>query len=416
MIVVGGTYNEQVTVPDHQELAGSGLRAAAALGPNRAKLVTAVDAGTSSLAASAAAAVGVPLDTVERDQPVGFRYFSPVTPPSIDGPSATHAAPLIADDDTVLAFGTVETGPRSLRARRLVVDPQRPRDLTGLDLEGMHADAITVLANARETRALARGTSDLASAARQVRAASRAVTVVVKDGARGCLVLTGDGDGSIARVGPYPTRSVWPLGSGDVFAAAYAHAWDQSAEPVEAARIASHSAAWWCGTRATVVAPQLFAGAPVGDLLEDVDGELVVPDDEPLVYLAAPFFTLADRWLVETCRSVLTGLGTRTFSPVHDVGPGGDEVAARDLEGLEDAQAVLALLDGWDPGTVYEVGWAHRKGLPVVGFLQGPSHEGTKMLVGTGAELHQDLSSALYRAVWAAHGHPLTPSRVTGRP
>jgi len=254
-----------------------------------------------------------------------------------------------------------------------------------------------------------------ASAARQVRAASGAVAVVVKDGARGCLVLTGDGDGILTRVGAYPTRSVWPLGSGDVFAAAYAHAWDQGAEPVEAARIASSSAAWRCGTRATVVPSRILAGASVGDVLEDAGAELVVPDDEPLVYLAAPFFTLADRWLVETCRGVLTGLGTRVFSPVHDVGPGGDEVAARDLEGLEGAQAVLALLDGWDPGTVYEVGWAHRTGLPVVGFIQGPSQEGTKMLVGTGAELHQDLSSALYRAVWAAHGHPLTPSRITGR-
>jgi hypothetical protein len=416
MIVVGGTYDEQVTVPDHRELAGSGLRAAAALGPSRAKLVTAVDADTAPLAASVAAALGVTLDTVERDQPVGFRYFSPVTPPSIDGPSATHTAPLIADDDTVLVFGTVETGPRSVRAGRLVVDPQRPRDLTGLDLVGLQADATTVIANAREARALAGGTTELASAARQVRAASGAIAVVVKDGARGCLVLTGDGDGSLTRVGPYPTRSVWPLGSGDVFAAAYTHAWDQDAEPVEAARIASSSAAWRCGTRATVVAPQVLAGAPVGDILEDAGGELVVPDDEPLVYLAAPFFTLADRWLVETCRGVLTGLGTHVFSPVHDVGTGGDEVAARDLEGLEGAQAVFALLDGWDPGTVYEVGWAHRMGLPVVGFIQGPSQEGTKMLVGTGAELHQDLSSALYRAAWAAQGHPLTPGRVTGRP
>jgi hypothetical protein len=415
MIIVGGTYDEQITVPNHQELAGSGLRAAAALGPNRAKLVTAVDARTAPLAASAGATLGVPLDTVERDQPVGFRYFSPVTPPLIDGPAASHAAPLIADDDTVVVFGTVETGPRSVRARRLVVDPQRPRDLTTLKLEGLQADATTVLANAREARALAGGVAPLASAARRVRTASKAVAVVIKDGARGCLVLTGDGDGTLTRVGPYPTRSVWPLGSGDVFAAAYAHAWDQGAEPVEAARIASSSAAWRCGTRATVVPRQLLAGAPVGDSLEDAGAELEVPDEEPLVYLAAPFFTLADRWLVETCRSVLIGLGARVFSPLHDVGVGGDEVAARDLEGLDGAQAVLALLDGWDPGTVYEVGWAHRMALPVVGFIQGPSHEGTKMLVGSGAELHQDLSSALYRAVWAAHGHPPIASRVGDR-
>ncbi|UWZ36406.1 nucleoside 2-deoxyribosyltransferase [Dactylosporangium roseum] len=351
---------------------------------------------------------------VERDQPVGFRYFSPVTAPVIDGPSAAHTAALSADDETVLAFGMVETGPRSIRARRLVVDPQRPRDLTRLDLTGLHADAVAVVANARETRALAGGIADLRAAARRVRGASGAVAVVVKDSARGCMVLTGDGEGTLTRVGPYPTRTVWPLGSGDVFAAAYAHAWDKGAEPVEAARIASSSAAWWSGTRATVVPHQVLGGAPVDEVLPDAGPELAVPDNDPLVYLAAPFFNLAERWLVETCRSVLIGLGAQVFSPLHDVGPGGDEVASRDLDGLDRAHAVFALLDGWDPGTVYEVGWAHRKGLPVVGFLQGPSHEGTKMLVGTCAELHQDLSSALYRAVWAAQGHPLTPSRVTG--
>ena len=268
------------------------------------------------------------------------------------------------------------------------------------------------MANAREARALAPTANNLTEVTRQILNSSGAMVVVVKDSARGCMVLTGPGS-SITRVGPYPTRSVWPLGSGDVFAAGYAWAWGKGADPVEAARVASSSAAWWCCTRTSRVPPEILAGTPVDQVLDDAAPELAPPDVPPLVYLAAPFFTLADRWLVETCRSVLLGLGADVFSPLHDVGPGGDEVAARDLDGLDRADAVLALLDGWDPGTVYEVGWAHRRGLPVVGFLQGAAQEGTKMLVGTGAELHQDLSSALYRAVWAAQGHPLRPSRVT---
>jgi hypothetical protein len=34
------------------------------------------------------------------------------------------------------------------------------------------------------------------------------------------------------------------------------------------------------------------------------------------------------------------------------------------------------------------------------------------MLVGTGAEIGADLSTALYRAVWAAHGLPITPAKT----
>jgi hypothetical protein len=49
VIIVGGTYDEQVTVPQHQELAGSGLRAAACLGPGQARLMTAMDEVTAPL-------------------------------------------------------------------------------------------------------------------------------------------------------------------------------------------------------------------------------------------------------------------------------------------------------------------------------------------------------------------------------
>ena len=232
--------------------------------------------------------------------------------------------------------------------------------------------------------------------------------MIVKDSARGCLVT--QRDGSVSRVGPYPTRSVWPLGSGDIFAAAYTHAWVNGADPLQAARVGSSGAAWWCATRSARLPAAILAGTPVCDLLPEASPELAIPDTAPLVYLAAPFFTLAERWLVETCRKVLWGLGADVFSPLHDVGFGGYEVAARDLEGLDRADVVLALLDGWDPGTLYEIGWAHRKGLPVVGFLDDSSDEGAKMLAGSGAELHKDLASALYRAVWAGQGHPLVPT------
>lgn len=410
MIIVGGTYGERVTVPGHAEDAsGSGMRAAAALGSGAARLITALDDRTAETAEVAAAALGVDRSVVPRDEPVRFNYFTPVSDPAIDGPAATHSEPLVGEDDTVLVFGMVEQGPRRIRARQLVIDPQRPRDLSHLSVEGLSWDRLAIVANARETAALAGGTSDVAHSGAKVLDRYAAETVVVKDAGRGCLVFTGDR--TPIRVGPHPTPSVWPLGSGDVFAAGFAHAWSAGADPVEAARVASNAAAWWCGSRRDTVPPEILAGRPVETLLPGAGPELTVAELRPAIYLAAPFFTLAERWLVETCRPVLRGLGAHVFSPLHDVGPGGDEVAARDLDGLRTSDAVLALLDGWDPGTVYEVGWAHRHDLPVVGFLNAEGHEGTKMLVGSGAELHSDLSSALYRAVWAALGCQLSPGR-----
>lgn len=411
MIVVGGTYAETVVCPAHSDDAsGSGMRAASALG-GTASLVSCADAATQEVGEAAAAAYQIEATFSERDQPVRFTYFTPVSDPSVDGPRARHTGTLTADDSTVLVFGMVERGRRDVRAARLVLDPQTPRELAAVDRDGLRADELAVVLNAAEARGVAGGNGNTADNAGVVMKEASANVVVVKDSGRGCVVLTRGGEP--VRVGPHPTRTVWPLGSGDVFAAGFAHAWGAGADPVEAARVASGSAAWWCATRRTVVPPELLAGTRrVGELLPDAGPELAVSDRAPTVYLAAPFFSLAERWLVETCRSVLAGLGAHVFSPLHDVGPGGDEVAAKDLAGLERCDSVLALLDGWDPGTVYEAGWAHRHGLPVVGFLNTPGHDGTKMLVGTGADVHVDLSSALYNAVWAGQGHVLSGVRV----
>lgn len=412
MIVVGGTYEEHVVVPAHHVIAGSGLRAAAALSAAvPVRLHTALDERGRVAAESSMATLGLEMLAVERDEPVAFRYFTPVSPPSVDGPAATHLSDIVADDDAVLVFGMVETGHREIRARRVVADPQRPRDLRVLDMHGIHADELAVVLNAGEARALIGDAVDLDQAAQQILTRTTAEVVVIKDSGRGCRVLQRGRDNPV-RVGPYPTRSVWPLGSGDVFAAGFAHAWGTGADPVEAARVASGCAAYWCGTRRSRLPAALLEGVPVSTVLNTAGPELIPPPAAPVVYLAGPFFSLSERWLVETSRAVLTGLGAAVFSPLHDVGVGGDEVAGPDLDGLRRADAVFALLDGWDPGTVYEVGWAHREDLPVVGFLNTPAHEGTKMLVGAGAELHDDLSSALYRAVWAAQGHRIDAGRV----
>jgi hypothetical protein len=267
---------------------------------------------------------------------------------------------------------------------------------------------LAIVANAREIAALAGTRKDTVTDATTVLRNYGAEVVVVKDSCRGCLVVTPDA--APIRVSPHPTPSVWPLGSGDVFAAGFAHAWGSGAAPPEAAHVASNSAAWWCGTQVKEVPPSILAGATVADALKGASPELRISEERPTLYLAAPFFTLAERWLVELCRDVLTDLGANVFSPLHDVGAGGIEVARQDLDGLEKSDAVFALLDGDDPGTLYEAGWAHGHDLPIVCFSNQASSSGAKMLVGTGAEIHADLSTALYRAVWAAYGLRLTSS------
>ena len=130
-----------------------------------------------------------------------------------------------------------------------------------------------------------------------------------------------------------------------------------------------------------------------------------VPNTDARIYLAGPFFTAAERWLIEQAREGLLDLGVGVFSPLHDVGLGGDEVARDDLEGLKTSDGVLALLDGADPGTLFEIGWARHAGVPVVAFSASPDSSHWTMLRGTNCEVLHDFPTAAYRAGWAAMQH-----------
>jgi hypothetical protein len=182
-----------------------------------------------------------------------------------------------------------------------------------------------------------------------------------------------------------------------VFAAAFAWLWGKEmATPVEAARSAGAATARWA-TQRDSEDPLSFGTTEVS--LQELD-----PEPKANVYLAGPFFDLGQRWLVDLLADAIGGLGAEVFSPWHEVGVGGQEVAAEDIEGLERSNVVLALLDGADAGTMFEVGYATAKGIPVVGYAERQDTEGWKMLKGTGAEIHTDLSTSAYRAIWYGMG------------
>lgn len=402
MIVVGGTYAEICRTParpreEDLPLLGSGVRAVVALRrvSPAVELRSACDESSLVTASSMLGGLQLRGEWVQRTGPVAFNYFTPLSSPTIDGRQARIASPIEADADTVLVFGMVETEPPKVRTRSLTVDPQQPRDLVNLGLSSMRADRSAVVLNQAEATALAQ-TSDPKQAASLIRDQYAVDVVVVKLGAIGALVCTG---ASLVPVGPCPTPIVYPIGSGDVFSAAFAWAWGEDGrDPVEAAHFASMAAAQWCGSP---------------DHIPALDPERVIPElpmsnsSGPTIYLAGPFFSLGELWLVELVRSASRDLGANIFSPLHDVGRGGPEVAEKDLAGLAKCSVVLGMLDGADAGTMFEIGYATHKHCPVVCYAESANIEGRKLLDGTGAEVHGDLSTAVYRAVWAGMGMKL---------
>ena len=108
--------------------------------------------------------------------------------------------------------------------------------------------------------------------------------------------------------------------------------------------------------------------------------------------------------LVEETLDCLQRLDLEVFSPLHEVGAGGEalSIAPADLAGLGECGVVLALLDGIDLGTVFETGHATASGKRVVGLAERVEAYQLTMLEGTGAQIASDFTTALYMAAWAA--------------
>jgi hypothetical protein len=388
-----------------EDLGGSGFRAAAALPPTQTSLITAVEPELSGLLRSAATTLQFEVTDTERDKGVGFTYLAPFVEPVVHGSNARLSAPQTVSGADVLAFGIIESGERSLEAESFVYDPQTVNDPRLGSVVDLSPRRLALCANVLETMAIGGGSS-VEQAALSAADTLGAAFAVTKAGARGCLVT----DSSTREqhwVGAVPTDTVRKLGSGDVFSAAFAHAWFNGATAVEAARVASHGTAWWCGSNGNRIPEAILAGTS-----HEVPGgatELGNNGHRPRVYLAGPFFTTAERWLIDQCLLFLTQAGADVFSPVHAVGLGGPEVASKDIEGLRTSDVLFAILDGWDPGTIFEAGWAANAGIPIVAAGANLNHVGTTMLTGTGVELHSDITTALYRAIWVGLGASTRP-------
>jgi nucleoside 2-deoxyribosyltransferase len=94
-------------------------------------------------------------------------------------------------------------------------------------------------------------------------------------------------------------------------------------------------------------------------------------------------------------------MNLKVFSPWHDVGHGiASEVVKKDLDALDDSAIVFAVLDGLDSGTLFEIGYAIKKGIPIIAYVENESLESVKMLEGTNCILEKDLTTAVYKCFW----------------
>lgn len=391
LTVVGGFYVERCIQPLWDAAFGSGGRAAAAAVGIVPDIVlhAYVPDKVADDANALAEFSGFKLQPHKGSYSVEFDYLHPLATPRIS-PSPERMKPhppILVDGEFVLRFGMLE-GDAIVHADIAVYDPQSAFGAKGFTDNGSTAKRLAYVLNRSEAHSIT-GHHDHEKAAEWL-IREGAEVVVVKMGGHGAYVASQD---STQFVPLYGSERVWKIGSGDVFSAAFAAFWgDQGLDAVVAADLASRATAMYCDSRSLP-----FVGR---EDLEQADLQ-PIKAGKGRIYLAGPFFDIAQRWLVEEACTIFRDLGAEVFSPVHDVGPGpGKIVAPEDIKGLEEADVVFAILNGLDAGTVFEVGYAVSLGKPVVALAQNIRYEDLKMVVGTGCEVSDDFTSAIYRAIW----------------
>lgn len=400
MHIVGGIYNEKSIFPARDVIYGSGGRAASVI----KELNTNVSL-TSFVGQNRIEDVryhvehiwNISLNEYLVPEMVSFTYYHGLSNPIIRPTRLPFPeAPTISvSADIILQFGMLE-GNAVIHGKRVIYDPQNPESPELFSANGSTAVELAYVLNRGEAFKLTH-TDSMKDAADTLLKEKNVSVVVIKAGADGACIYTKT---EKFHVCAYATENVWPIGSGDVFAAVFAHFWGtEKYKPELAAEYASKGAALYCGSRSVPISKTLL-------FAEDFTYPKLEKTKEPSatsIYLAGPFFTMGQLWLVEEARSALLHAGFNVFSPYHDVGLGSaDEVVQADIDGIENSDVLFALCDGLDAGTLFEVGYAVKKGIPVIAFAEQTTEEAMKMLHGTNCKVFRDFTSAIYHTQWEA--------------
>jgi len=402
MIVTGGTYLESCRFPQYQELWGSAFRGAAAISEvseGSDELVTCIGASERVTLDTNANAFGLEYTAEDIPKSVHFSYLHSLSTPSFSPVEAASYDRTLGpiEEECILRYDLIE-GTTVVKGDRVVYDPQSAEPESFYN-NGSEAEQLALVLNQPEARFMS-GTESTEEMLDELSTGHRSAEVVVlKCGASGALVRVQD---ETHRIPAFKTDRVWPIGSGDVFSAIFATYWaEQELPPQKAAYEASLATAYYCSTEVLPVPSDPYSdeGFEADELTPELKG------GKPSVYLAAPFFSLGQFWLVEEVREILIDRDVEVFSPYHDVGYVGtrynkEEVAQRDLEAIDQCDVVFALLDGDDRGTDFEIGYARKADKPAIAYEHEPERSRNTMVEGSGCAIYGELPSAVYNLLW----------------
>jgi len=304
-----------------------------------------------------------------------------------------HKKEISIVDRNVLIFGMVDAD-FTVEADKVVFDPQTIVMPTHFSKRS-YAKQLVYILNFQEAQVLS-SEKKLINIRDFFFDIEKCFAVIIKMGTQGAVLYRSKVDEGI-HIPVYKTEHVFTIGSGDVFTSTFAHDWFKGLDIVTSACNASK-----------VVACYSNNGGNINQLLDDLSSfnfSAFVPKTEiGQIYLAGPFFTFEQKWIINEFFGALKDCGAKVFSPLHCVGVGKPvEVVEPDIKGLKNSKVMLAILESSDIGTIFEVGYAIAIGKKVVAYIENIDSDDLTMLIGTGCDIEKDFTTAVYKACWYAY-------------
>lgn len=394
--VVGGVYGEHCVSPKWDTAFGSGGRAAAFLSTLcKTSLSTALSPYLKKQFDQVLSAYDFTFNPIICDYDITFKYLNPLLLSEIAADNLDEKFDAIKiRDSNILVFGMKNLS-FVVHGDRVVYDPQG--EVHGdrkpfFSSTGSTAKELVYCLNEAELKSLT-SIGDVIEAGKFVIEHESARAVVVKMGPLGAKIICAEN--IVYSIPAYRSRRVFKIGSGDVFSAAISYFWMVEGLDLQtAADVASRAVAAYVETKDLSIGGREELERHYNNKIEGIPAA---------IYLASPFFSFEQLWLLENTRNLFLGSGLQVFSPLHDVGFGGLDVASKDLSGLDRCKSVFGIINGNDPGTMFELGYAKARQKLITVYAERSQASDLTMLEGTGCKVFADYTSAIYNAIWDSY-------------
>ncbi|WP_412468205.1 PfkB family carbohydrate kinase [Pedobacter sp. KLB.chiD] len=391
--VVGGTYREIDYDDVAMEIFGSGFRCVKFLLENKCAVefnTTGSSEVSKFLAENKKVYENFNFDCIEYDEFITFKYSFALDDPTIF-PSILNikkSNKIYLTGTNIICYGMLETD-FSVEGNKVVYDPQTSiKPIKFKDIGT--ADELIYIVNLNEARSIA-SSEDINEIKWYFFNEENVKAVIIKNGPYGATLYHENDE---VQIPSFITDNVNKIGSGDVFTSSFGYYWmEMGLKLEECALYASMSTALYCDKKIYINT----SSGPTFNYKRFANNKLT----DICIYLAAPFFSIAELILIDKIRNAFLGFGVKVFSPFHDIGLGDDAtIAKKDIEGINKSDIVFCVLDNLDPGTLVEIGYSMGNGKKMIGYHRTCYKPQLTMLNAGDVTIYNNLTTAIYHTIW----------------